>query len=427
MEILTISAVTLRRFILGQQGLWPGRRWRGKAGVAAALRSGSVVQIDPLNVIARSHDTSLYSRVLDYQPRQLDELLYTDRVAFDYGGTVFIHLMEQLPYWRVVMERNRCHGRWAAFAELNPQVIDDVRTEISARGPLGGRDFKGNNVGRGNYRGSKDTGLALYYLWFSGELMTAGRRFGTSSANTSGGSFDRLYDLRERVAPTKFNRAATSDEADAFFSIETFRKMGILDARGFRNWFSGMIQRKVGEGEAAERLAALQAAGTIVPIGMAGEPKDRRYILAVELAHLEALQADRVPEDWQPIAAHTSLEAVVLAPLEIVSARGRARLLFDFDYVWEVYKPVELRRWGYYTLPILYGDRLAARFDSRLERAAGTLRILGFWLEDWVHVDESFRAALAAGFRRFMTFTGAEQLECAPGLSAETKCLFEMF
>jgi uncharacterized protein YcaQ len=361
----------------------------------------------------------LYGRVLDYQPWMLDELLFSDRAAFDYGGTVFIHAMEQLPYWRVVMERNSRWKRWLAFAEQHPQVIAEVRSEICLRGPLAGRDFKGNNVGPGNYRGSKDTGLALYFLWFQGELMTAGRRFGNGRSGAPGGSFDRLYDLRERVAPPHLQWAASPDAADAFFSIETFRKLGLANLRDFKNWFSGTISRHVSDGEAAERLAGLQAAGTIVPVTIEGSNRNPYFLLISELPHLEDLLRGRVPSDWQPLETCTDQEAVILAPLEIVSARGRAKPLFDFDYKWEVYKPVELRRWGYYTLPILVGDRLAARFDSRLDRSTHTLQILGFWLEDWVALDETFRAALAAGLQRFLRFLGAQQLACGPALSAE--------
>lgn len=98
MPILTIAKATQRRFLLGKQGLYPGRRWQGKEGVAAALRAGAVVQVDPLNVVARSHDFVLYGRVLGYQPDMLRSLMYEDRVCFDYGGTVMIHSMDEIPY-----------------------------------------------------------------------------------------------------------------------------------------------------------------------------------------------------------------------------------------------------------------------------------------------------------------------------------------
>lgn len=97
-----------------------------------------------------------------------------------------------------------------------------------------------------------------------------------------------------------------------------------------------------------------------------------------------------------------------LAPLDPLSARGRAKILFGFEYIWEVYKPAQQRKFGYYTLPILWGDRLVARFDSKLDRTTNTFVILGFWLEETaLGKDEAFAAALAAGFTRFANFLGA--------------------
>ena len=95
----------------------------------------------------------------------------------------------------------------------------------------------------------------------------------------------------------------------------------------------------------------------------------------------------------------------------MVSARGRARQLFDFNYVWEVYKPVHQRRWGYYTLPILYGDDLVARLDPKLDRKTGTLHILGFWLEDDTPKDEVFANALGRGLWRFASMAGAKKVK----------------
>ncbi len=107
----------------------------------------------------------------------------------------------------------------------------------------------------------------------------------------------------------------------------------------------------------------------------------------------------------------TSEEMIFLAPLEIVSARGRALPLFGFEYLWEVYKPQEKRRWGYYTLPILFQDTLVARADLKLERETKKLVVKGFWLEDHLAIDNAFLLALTHGFRRFMQFVGAQDLD----------------
>ena len=103
------------------------------------------------------------------------------------------------------------------------------------------------------------------------------------------------------------------------------------------------------------------------------DTREPRFLLSEDLPLLETLMAGRVPDDWQPLETTTDQEVTILAPLEIVSARGRAAKVFDFDYVWEVYKPESQRRWGYYTLPVLYGDRLVARFDAKLDRSSDDL------------------------------------------------------
>jgi uncharacterized protein YcaQ len=136
------------------------------------------------------------------------------------------------------------------------------------------------------------------------------------------------------------------------------------------------------------------------------------YALGSDARVLAELSAGRVPQAWTPLETTTTQEAVFLSPLDHVSARGRAKELFGFDYVWEVYKPEHQRRFGYYTLPVLWGDRLVARFDSKLDRTTSTFVILGLWLEDEaLGTDEAFAQALAAGFARFVRFLGAGKLD----------------
>jgi len=102
----------------------------------------------------------------------------------------------------------------------------------------------------------------------------------------------------------------------------------------------------------------------------------------------------------------------LLAPLDIVSARGRAKKLFDFEYTWEVYTPAHKRRWGYYVLPILYGDDLVARLDPKLDRTTMTLEIKGFWHENDAPVkDAAFADALAKGLIRFAKFVEAKKVD----------------
>jgi uncharacterized protein len=399
MESICISKVTARRFVLGRQGLWPGRRWDGKDGTAEAIRVAEAVQMDPLTVIARSHDIALWGRIHDYQPAHLDQLLYQDRAFFDYGGGLFIYPMSELPYWRVPMRRRVERGRWGEFGASNQVLLEEVRAELRARGPLGNRNFNGR-ARVNDYRGRKDSALALFYLWLTGELMIHHRE-----------NFQRIYDFRENIAPSHLNEAASEEEADNFFARKATAFFGLIREAKWGSGFSGFIERPVSRAEAQQWLAKLTEQGTLTPLKIEGS-KERWYVLTSDVPILSTIEAGTIPAEWQPLTTTTREEAVFLAPLEIVSARGRANWLFDFEYIWEVYKPAEQRRWGYYTLPILYDDLLVARLDPKLDRKTSTLVINGFWLEDQTLANNlDFAAALARALAHFMTFLKAQKLD----------------
>src|SRR5712692_2448547 len=399
MESTYISKITARRFVLGRKGLWPGRRWSGKDGTTEAIRVAEAIQMDPLTVIARSHDIALWGRVHDYQPAHLDQLLYQDRAFFDYGGGLFIYPMSELPYWRVPMRRRIEKGRWGQFGAISQELLEEVRAELRARGPLGNRNFNGR-VRVNDYRGRKDSAFALFYLWLTGELMIHHRE-----------NFQRVYDFRDNVAPRLLNVAATEEEADNLFARKTTAFWGLIREAKWGSSFSSFIERPVSRAEAQQWLTRLTEQGTLTPLNIEGS-KERWYVLTSDVPNLSTIEAGNVPLEWQPLSTTTKEEAVFLAPLEIVSTRGRSTWLFDFEYLWEVYKPAELRRWGYYTLPILYDDQLVARLDPKLDRKTSTLVINGFWLEDQALANNAdFAAALARGLAHFMTFLNAQRLD----------------
>src|SRR5215203_4886335 len=213
----SFSKEVARRFLLGCSGLWPGRRWCGKAGAAEAIRALGGVQVDPLNPCGRNHDLTVLSRVDGFQMAQLDELLHADRAFFDYGELLFIYPIEELPYWRLHMRRRAASPRWAPVAKRHAAQIEHVRAELRARGPLGNRDFAGT-ARVDSYRGSKDTGLALYYLWLTGELMTHSRR-----------NFQRTFGFREEIAPLAVKDVSDAD-AESYFARKALTSRGLVTA-----------------------------------------------------------------------------------------------------------------------------------------------------------------------------------------------------
>ena len=398
---LTIDINTARRFILGKQGLWPGRRWQGMEGVAQAMREMEYLQLDPLQIVARSHDIQLHSRVLDYSPGGWEEVTYGQRHFFDWGGWLAVRPMDELPHWRVIMRRERDglagDPRIAGMGRDHAEAIVEMRAILRERGTVSNRDFQmATRTRTESYRGRKDSSLALYYLWRTGEVMTHHRE-----------RFERIYALTETVAPAYLIRESDEDEADRFLIKKEIGFSGLARIkRTSETWQRGEPDR------AAKRLlATMLADGEIIEVRVEGW-KALHYALGSDAAALADLSAGRVPAAWTPLATTTTEEVVFLAPLDPVSARGRAKVLFGFDYVWEVYKPADQRKYGYYTLPILWGERLVGRFDSKLDRTTNTLVILGLWLEDEaLGKDEAFAAALARGFERFVAFLGAGGLD----------------
>ena len=398
---LTISKIALRRFVLGRQGLWPGRRYAGKSGIAEAIRQAEGIQFDPVRVIARSHEIALWGRVADFRPADLDALMFEDRAFFDQGGTLFINPMDELPIYLHVMQGIREGARWGTFASANGPLIEEVTEALRARGPLGNRDFTGRTRVE-HYRSSKDSGVALHYLWLTGDLMTHSRR-----------GNERLYDFRENVAPAAYNHVATRSEAERAFARKTLADWGICTARTWMRGYFDSLRQRVDVQAGNQILAALVESGEASSVRVEGH-KEPHYLLSADLPHLVEIHAGRVPLAWKPLDTTTEDEVVFLSPLENVSARGRAKVLFDFEYIWEIYKPAHTRRWGYYTLPILYGDDLVARIDSKLDRKTMTLIVDGFWLEVDAPVEvPAFGDALGRGLTHFAQFHETRKLDLA--------------
>jgi uncharacterized protein len=399
--MITISKLTFRRFLLGQQGLWPGRRFKGLGGTTRAIRQMQCLQLDPLNIVARSQEIALYGRVLDFKLDHLYQAAYEKRCFFDYGGWLFMYPISEFPYWRLHMKHRKVQGMWyeESFKHPPAELLKFVLNELRVRGPLGNRDFGGQAVKSWNYRGRKEASVALFYLWLIGEVMITNRN-----------GFDRIYDLRERVLPGKYDYAVPESEAEDFFSQKTIAHLGLARESTWRTSLASFLHRNVTREEGRERIERLIEQGTASRVGVENS-KETYLVLNSDQPQLSELEAGRIPKKWKPVGPSTEEEVTFLAPLDMVSARGRAKEVFDFEYLWEVYKPVHQRRWGYYTLPILYGDDLVARLDPKLDRKTNTLHILGFWLEEDAPKDEAFADALGRGLARFARLVGTQQVK----------------
>jgi uncharacterized protein YcaQ len=397
--VLEISAVTARRYVMGRGGLWPGRRWRGLEGAGTAMRAMEDLQLDPLVVVARAHDLMLHSRVADYTIDDWATLTYERREFFDWGGWLAVRPMDELPYFRVLMRREREKMHWLEVEREHHDAIEEMRALLRAGREVSNRDFAMRDRTRiDDYRGRKDSALALHYLWRVGEAMVTRRE-----------RFERVYALTEAVAPPSALREVDEIEADDVLARKAVAAAGLTRLNGLASTY--VYGHKATATEAAKWRERWLGDGSLIEVRVEGW-RSVQVALGGDEALLADLEAGTVPAAWSPLETTTEEEATFLSPLDPVSARGRAKVLFGFDYVWEVYKPVEKRSFGYYTMPILWGDRLVGRFDPKLDRTTGTLVILGLWLEDDALArDPAFGDALAAAMKRFVRLLDARRLD----------------
>jgi uncharacterized protein YcaQ len=398
---IEISAVTARRYVMGRGGLWPGRRWRGLDGTGTAMRVMEDLQLDPLVIVARAHDLMLHSRVADYAIDDWATLTYERREFFEWGGWLAVRPMDELPYFRVLMRRERERGHWLEVERDHRDAIEEMRTLLRSGREVSNRSFAmGDRTRIDHYRGRKDSALALHYLWRVGEAMVSRRE-----------RFERVYALTEAVAPPSALREVDDADADNVLSLKAVAAAGLTRLNGVKTAY--VYGHKATPAEVAEWRDRWLTDGSLVEVKVEGW-RAIQVAPGGDASLIRDLEAGRIPKAWTPLETTTEEEATFLSPLEPVSARGRAKALFGFDYTWEVYTPAAKRKFGYSALPILWGERLVGRFDPKLDRTTGTLVILGLWLEDAsLAKDVAFADALAAGMRRFMTLLDVRRIDVA--------------
>jgi len=390
---LHLSARGARALVIAAQGM--DRRVRRRAhrpDVLAAIRRMGVLQIDTIHVVARSPYLVLWSRLGDYEPRWLEELLAAGKL-FEYWAHEACFLpIEDYPLFRWRMLEPECQG-WhyrGDFMKKHVAETEAVLRQLRDGGPVRSADFE-RPEGRGSagWWGWKTEKRILEYLVTSGRVMVARRE-----------RFQRVYDLSERVLPGWDDARLPSKEAVAReLALRAVRALGVTTARWVGDYF------RTDRRATAEVVRALAHEGALRTVSVEGW-KDPAY----------------VHPDHAPLAARAADDALptnrttLLSPFDpLVWDRNRARAVFDFDYALECYIPGPRRRWGYYVLPILRRDALVGRLDAKAHRHAaggkqgqpgGTFEVKGLWLEDGVRLTDRLAADIAGALRACAAWHG---------------------
>ena len=356
----TLSDAQARRIALAAQG-FSDRRPAGVPDRRALRRVFSrvgLLQIDSVNVLVRSHYLPLFSRLGPYPTTLLDRAAYgKPRELFEYWGheaSLLPVAAQPLLRWRMAQAEAEAWGRMRRIQAERPGFVEEVLQVVKERGPIGaGAVEEAERPKRtgplGNWWDWHDAKTALEWLFWSGAVTTASRR-----------GFERLYDLPERVLPPAVLAAPTPDRAAAQRDLVRIaaRALGVATEADLRDYF----RLRPEDSQAA--VGALVEAGELLPVRVQGWRQQ---------GYLDP--SARLPR-WVRARA-------LLSPFDsLIWERARTERLFGMRVRLEIYTPAPKRVHGYYVLPFLLGDRLAARVDLKADRASGVLRAVAAHLED---------------------------------------------
>lgn len=380
-----LGATEARRIALIAQGLAQPRAGAVDAAALHAMaRRLGVIQLDSVNVLTRSHYLPAWSRLGAYAPDALDELARTaPRALFEYWGHEASLLPVELqPLFRWRMEQ-AAQKAWSGLRAMQKKrdLLEEILAFIRERGPIGVADLEVQTPARarsGGWWGWSETKRALEWLFWSGQITSAGRR-----------RFERLYDLPERVLPQSVLATPTPSQADAHRRlVETAaRAMGVASEADLRDYF------RLPQLDARRAVAELVESGALRKLTVEGWKKPG-YL------HRDAVL---------PSADIDASRRALLSPFDsLIWTRDRTERLFGMRVRLEIYVPAPKRVHGYYVLPFLLGEQLVGRVDLKADREAGALLVQSAHLEEGKHgrPRAEVAAALAQELRALAAWQG---------------------
>ena len=395
MTYRSIGADHARRFLVTRHLLAPARSLPATPeSVLDVVERLGLLQFDPLEVPgARNHDLVLHARIGGYRREWADEWLYgPDRRLIElYNKSLNIVPMEELPHYRIAWKRSGDYYNERILAEQG-DVAKAILKRLKTDAPLSTAAFSEHAHSIDWWWAPTRASRAVMEALFVTGRIGIARRDGNR----------RYYDLIDRVVPRELlERSEPEEEAMTHRLLSRYRATGMtMPTNGTQ---SEVMYSAGSTAERVRRTEHLVDTGILLPVDVEGL-KGTRYILASEESILDGT-AD--PNSLTPSVSF-------LAPLDPLTwdRKGLLRGLFGFDYLWEVYVPEAKRRWGYYVLPILYGDRFVGRIEPRLDRKTRTLTVIGVWFEPGFEPmeDAAFSAALADAVASYRDFVGARKV-----------------
>ena len=387
----TLDPALARRLAASRQRLTGPTAPADPEAIMSVVTDLGSLQIDPISVVARSHLLVLWSRLGRYDPADLEALLWRERRLFEYWThAAAIVCTHDYPIHSLLMRRHPRHQQLQVWLAANQTLRRSILRQLRADGPLPTRaiEDRAEVAWRSSgWTGGRNVDRMLDLLWTQGRIMVDGRQ-----------GQQRVWDLAERALPDWApTRRPPEREVVRLAAQRSLRALGVATARDIDRHFTAYRYPGL-DGV----LAALERAGRVERVRVAADGSEHPgpwYVHADDLPLLERLQAG----DWQP-------RTTLLSPFDnLLINRERTERLFGFHYRMEVYVPKAARRYGYYVLPILHGDRLVGRVDPAMDRRSGRLVVHAIHAEP--DAPEAAGPAVAAALQDLASFLGADGID----------------
>jgi len=398
--MLTLTSTLARRLAVTKQRLAGPRPVASPAGILNVVRDLGCLQLDPISAVARSHQLVLWSRLGTYNLADLDTLLWKDRSLFEYWAHVAsIVLTEDYPVHNLLM-RQYASGKPKTprakklrnWLKDNAGLRRHILGELRRNGPRPARYFEDKAAAdwySTGWTSGRNVTEMLDYLWTKGQIMVAGRS-----------GLQKLWDVSERVLPDWTPREKLAErEVVTRAAQKSLRALGVATPRHI-----GLHYTRGRYPDLKSVLARLESEGRIerVEIRDGGQAwPGEWYIHAEDWPIVERLEIGA----WEP-------RTTLLSPFDnLICDRARTKQVFGFDYTVEIYVPPAKRKYGYYVLPILHGDRFVGRIDPKMERERSVLTINAVYAEPGAPNSRIVSRAAAKAIEELAVFLGAKDIE----------------
>lgn len=391
MDIKQITKQQARQFILLKQGLIGPYRFIGKDGAYEYIRQAGCIQYDPVDVCGKNAELTLQSRVKGFKKTMLHELLYEDRKLVDYADKeLSIWPAEDWPYFSSYRKQSLDLGEtFEGLEELKEEAIEYIRENgpvCSDTLPIEGEIFWHSSMHwSGNWdKKSPAARSVLEQLYTDGVLIIHHKK----------GS-RKYYDLAERYLPKRLLEAENPCKDDEeFMKWRVLRRIGAVgllwdkNSTAFLGLYLKAEQRK-------QILSELMEESKICSVSVEG----------IKTLFYYQSEDDELMQMVLEGTADLKERMSFIAPLDpLMWDKALILALWDFKYSWEIYTPAVKRKYGYYTLPIIFGDRFVGRIEAVPDRKNGILSVKGLWWEDDVRVTKKLNNALERTLKNFADF-----------------------